>query len=36
VLNPKTVKVKPGSVETLRQILAELGFLADVHLDGEV
>ncbi len=36
VLNPKTLIVKAASIETLRQILAEMGFLADVHLDGDV
>ncbi len=36
VLNSKTVVIQPGSVEPLRQILAEMGFLADVHIDGKV
>lgn len=36
VLNPKTIVVKPGSVENLRQVLAEMGFLADILLDGDV
>jgi hypothetical protein len=36
VLNPRTIVVKPGSVESLRKVLAEMGFLADIVLEGEV
>ena len=33
VLSPKTVLVKPGSVEPLRQALAEIGLLAEIKID---
>jgi hypothetical protein len=36
VLNPKTVIVKPGSVDALRQALAEMGLLAEIRLDKVV
>jgi len=36
VLNPKTIVIKPGCIDNLRQALAEMGFLADIQLDGEV
>ena len=36
VLNPLTVIVKPGSTESLRQALAELGFIADIQIDKVV
>ena len=36
VLNSKTVTVKIGSVESLRQALAEMGLLAEIRLDKDV
>jgi len=33
VLSPKAVLIKPGSVEPLRQALAEIGLLAEIKID---